>query len=255
LKKILFILLVLIPVSAVSQRARVRNMPEHEFQAVNFGFTLGLNTMDFRIKHSDFAFNYRDGQLRGFYGEVSTLTPGFNINIISNFRLSNHFDFRILPGVAFGQRRIDFYSMPRESGVPGGVDWDGRSEPILTSSQSIESSYLEFPFIFTYKAVRINNYKPYLLGGVNFRYDLAKNFSPDDGVFLSLNSFDTYAEIGFGIGYYLPFFKFSTELKYAIGFIDVLNRRAAPGGVDESRYQNSIESLYANLIILSFHFE
>ncbi len=255
LKKVLFILLVLIPVSAAAQRARVRNIPEHEFKTVHFGFTLGLNTMDFRIKHSDFAVNYTNNQLRGFYGEVSTLTPGFNINIVSNFRLSNHFDFRILPGVAFGQRRIDFYSMPRGSGVPGSDDWDGRSEPILLSSQNIESSYLELPFIFKYKAVRINNYKPYLIGGVNFRYDLAKNFSPDDGVFLSLNSFDTYMEVGFGIDYYLPYFKFSTELKYATGFIDILNRRAAPGGLDESKYQYSIGALYSNLIILSFHFE
>ncbi len=242
MKKVLFILFFLIPVVASSQRIRVRNIPEHDHQAVHFGFTLGLNTMDFRISSSEFAVS------EGFYGEVSTLSPGFNINIVSNFRLSNHFDFRILPGVAFGQRRIDYYSIDGP-GLPGSGDWDERIEPRLAGSQELESSFLELPFIIKYKSVRIHNYRPYLIGGVNLRYDLARNYNETDEIFLSLEPFDVYMETGFGIDFYLPYFRFSTELKYAVGFFDVFNRRG------NSQFENSIERLRSNLFILSFHFE
>ncbi len=219
-------------------------MPEYDHRAVHFGFTLGLNTMDFRIESSEYSVNEK------FFGEVSTLTPGFNINIVSNFRLGRHFDFRMLPGVAFGQRRIDYYLVEGPD-LPGGSGWDERLEPRLVSSQDLESSFLEFPLILKYKSVRINNYRPYLIGGVNFRYDLAKNFNEEDEIYLSLNPFDIYMETGFGIDFYLPYFKFSTELKFAMGFLHILNDRPS----SRPRYQDSIERLHSNLVILSFHFE
>lgn len=244
LKKIFVILLLLLPLVARSQRVKVRNLPEYDFKAVHFGFTLGLNTMDFRIRSSEFAVD------NDHYPEVSTLTPGFNINVVSNFRLGWHFDFRMLPGVAFGQRRIDYYRMSGRS-LPGSGQTEENAEPFLAGSQEVESSFLEFPFIIKYKSVRIDNYRPYLIGGVNFRYDLAKNFNEEDGIFISLKPFDIYMETGFGIDYYLPYFKFSTELKFAMGFLHVLDNRPSsnPG------YQNSIGRLQSRLVILSFHFE
>lgn len=200
--------------------------------------------MDFKIKSSEYAV------AENFFGEVSTLTPGFNINIVSNFRLNDHFDFRILPGVAFGQRRIDYYRI-EGPGLPGSEQWSEQDEPGLESSQELESSFLEFPFAIKYKSVRIDNYRPYLIGGVNFRYDLAKNFNEEDNIFLSLKPFDVFLETGFGIDFYLPYFKFSTELKFAMGFIDTLDRRQS----SHMQYQNSLEKLRSNLVILSFHFE
>ncbi|TVR71228.1 MAG: PorT family protein [Marinilabiliales bacterium] len=238
------ILLLLFPLTAGAQRVIVRNMPEYDHRAMHFGFTLGVNTMDFRIRASEYAVN------EGLFAEVSTLTPGFNINIVSNFRLGNHFDFRMLPGVAFGQRRINYYRIPGGR-VPGESGWDSRSEPIKEGYQDMESSFIEFPFIFKYKSVRINNYRPYLIAGTSLRYDLAKNFSEEDGIYLSLKPFDVYLETGFGIDFYLPFFKFSTELKYATGFLHVLEPRSSR----RQRYQDTIERLHSNLFILSFHFE
>ncbi len=244
LKNLIAILFLLTPLIASSQGASVRNLPEHDHRALHFGFTLGLNTMDFKVRSSEYAVD------NDFYAEVSNLTPGFNINVVSNFRLGNHFDFRILPGVSFGQRKIDYYTMEGHP-LPGGETEGDASVPVLVGSQELESSFLEFPFALKYKSVRINNYRPYLLGGVNFRYDLARNFNEDDEIFLSLKPFDIYLETGFGIDFYLPYFKFSTELKYAMGFVDNLDRREN----SRPRYQDSIERMRSSLIILSFHFE
>jgi len=230
--------------TAFSQRVRVRNIPEHDFKAIHFGFTLGLNTMDFKIKSSQYAVD------NDFYGEVSRLSPGFNINIVSNFRLDRHFDLRLLPGVAFGQRKIDYYTMDGRP-LPGSGEGDDGSAPRLAGSQNMESSFIEFPVIIKYKSVRIDNYRPYLIGGLNFRYDLARNFSEEDEIFLRLRPFDIYLETGFGIDFYLPYFKFSTELKYAMGFLNMVDYQPN----SQPRYQNALGKLNSHLVILSFHFE
>ncbi len=234
----------MIPLAVNSQRIRLPNIPEHDKKPLHFGFSLGLNMMDFSIEASEFAVD------SSFFGEVSTLSAGFNINIVSNFRLNDFFDFRMLPGVAFGQRRIDFYDLPGGT-PPGSGNWGPGDTILFNNSQNLESSYIEFPFLIKYKAVRIGNYRPYLLGGVNFRYDLARNFSDEDGVHLSLKPFDTFFEAGFGVDFYFPYFKFSTEIKYSMGFFNRLN----PTESRSMKYQNSIEQLRSNLIVFSFHFE
>ncbi len=215
-------------ISGFSQRIYVKNIPEHDQKPLHFGFTIGLNTMDFRILPSRFAAE------NSLTPEVNRLSPGFNINVVSNLKLTEFLDFRVLPGISFGQRQIDFYS-----------------DTVLVNSQELESSFIEMPLILKYKSVRINNYRPYVIGGVNFRYDLAKNFSEDDQIFLKLKPFDTYIELGFGIDFYLPYFKFSTEVKYSRGFFNKIEYASN----SQPQFQNSIERLNSNLIILSFHFE
>ncbi len=244
MKKLITIAFLLIPLLANSQRAIVRNLPDHELRSLNFGFTLGLNMMDFKVRSSQFAVD------NDLFAEVSNLSPGFNINIVSNFRLTSHLDLRILPGVAFGQRSLDFYTMEGH-GLPGGNENNLDVVPVHVNTQELESSFLEFPFALRYQSVRINNYRPYVLGGINFRYDLAKNFNEDDHIYLSLNPFDIYLETGFGIGFYLPYFKFTTELKFAVGFLDALHRREN----SRPQFQEAIERMRSHLIILSFHFE
>ncbi len=235
----------MVPLIAGAQRAAVRNLPEHDHKAVHFGFSLGINTMDFKIRSSEYALE------NDIFAEVSNLSPGFNINVVSNFRMGNSFDLRILPGVSFGQRKIDYYTMDGQP-LPGSGTADGPvARPRIFSSQELESSFLELPFLVKYKSTRINNYRVYLLSGVNFRYDLARNFNEDDEIYLSLNSFDTYLENGIGIDFYLPFFKFSTELKFAVGFFDALERNET----SRPQFQNAIERVRSNMFIISFHFE
>lgn len=214
--------------TAFTQRAVYRNIPEHDQKRLHFGFTLGLNFMDFHIQPSSYA------AANEIYPEVSRLLPGFNINIVSNLKLNKYFDLRFLPGIAFGQRNIDYY---RYEGYLG--------------FQELESSFLEFPLVLKYSSVRIGNYKPYIISGVNARYDLAKNFNEEDLIFLKLKKLDYYLEFGAGIDFYLPYFRFSTEIKLAKGFRDMLDR--VPSA--QPFYQDSMSYLKSNLIIVSFHFE
>ena len=40
-------------------------------------------------------------------------------------------------------------------------------------SRRLQSSFLEFPLLVKLKGDRLNNVRPYVIGGLNYRYDLA----------------------------------------------------------------------------------
>jgi hypothetical protein len=209
----------------------VLNEPNHDDRPIHFGFCLGLNMMDFIVRT-----NYNAYHKYNLIADVSKPTPGFHILVVSNFRLGEYFDFRFLPGVSFGQRTLNFFD---------------NKDSLINSNHKLESNFLEFPFMLKYKAKRLNNFRPYLVTGTNLRVDLAKTLSEDDGVYIALKRLDLYYEVGAGIDFYMPYFKFSTELKVSYGLNNVLRRR------DNShpQYQDVIDRLNSSVVMLSFFFE
>ena len=145
---------------------------------------------------------------------------------------------RFLPGVSFGQRNLTFY----------------KNQQLYNDQQKLESSFLEFPVLLKTKGDRLNNFRPYLVGGLNFRYDLAgrKEYDDSEEVYLRLHRGDLYYEIGAGLDIYLPFFKLAIELKMSNGFRDVLVRDPAPG---HPEYVNAIDHLRSRIWVVAFHFE
>ncbi|MEA3316352.1 MAG: porin family protein [Bacteroidota bacterium] len=233
MKKLSFILFIIfISFFASAQKDIVLHYQEIDNKEIHFGFTLGFNVMDFSVDPSNET--WRNDTLMP---ELNNLAPGFHVAIISNIRLNDNFDFRFLPGISLGQRNLLFYK--------GGV---------LISEMKIESTFIDIPFQLKYKADRINNFRPYLIGGFNLRNDMARNkdFNEDEDIYIKLKPFDVYYELGFGIDFYLPYFKFSTELKYSVGTLDVLSH--VPHET-EAQFVNSIDKLNSSLFMISFHFE
>ena len=232
-KRILILLILLIPVMATAQKAKPKNDSNYDERLLHFGFSMGLNTMDFNAKMNPSDTN-------NWTAEVVSLKPGINIQIVMDYRPTTYLDVRFLPGVSFGQRNLNFYD---EDGV------------LVNDEQQLESSFLEFPLLIKGKGMRLNNSRPYLIGGINFRYDLAakKEYDEDSDVYIRLRKADFYYEVGAGIDFYLPYFKLTIEAKMSNGLRDVLVH-------DEPhpyhpQYVNSIESLKSQMWILSFHFE
>jgi hypothetical protein len=230
---VLFIVFLLNNLIILGQKQKPKNESWYDEKPLHFGFSLGFNTMDFNITPSQ-----KYLQLNSLYPEVSKLNPGINIQIVTDLRPANHLDIRFLPGVAFGQRVIRFY----KNGV------------LVNSQQSLESSFLEFPLLLKYKGERLNNVRPYVIGGFNYRYDLAgkKEFDDTKAIYLRIKRPDLYYELGAGLDFYLVYFKLSVELKMSNGFGDVLVKEAAPG---HPEYENAIEKMKSQIWILAFHFE
>ena len=172
------------------------------------------------------------------YPEVSILNPGINIQIVTDLRASKYLDIRFLPGVSFGQRVVRYY----KNGV------------LYNDQQKLESSFLEFPLLLKFKGARLNNVRPYVIGGLNYRYDLAgkKEFDAEKPVYIRLKRPDLYYEFGAGLDFYLTYFKLSIELKMSNGMGDVLINEPAPG---HSEYFNAIDRMKSQIWVLAFHFE
>jgi hypothetical protein len=225
----------LIPVVATAQKAKPKNDSNYDERLLHFGFSMGLNTMDFIPKMNGPDLNPDSWQV-----EVVSLKPGINIQIVVDYRPATYIDVRFLPGVSFGQRNLNFY------------DKDG---VLFNDEQLIESSFLEFPVLVKAKGMRLNNSRPYLIGGMNFRYDLAakKDYDTDSNVYLRLRKADLYYEVGAGIDFYLPYFKLTIEAKMSNGLRDVLVHDDPHP--ENPQYVNSIQSLKSQMWVLSFHFE
>ncbi len=231
-------LLLIIHTSGFSQKQRPKNESWYDDKPIHFGFSIGFNSMDFKITPDNYYYT-----ANSLNPEVSRLNPGINIQIVSDLRLGSYFDIRFLPGVSFGQRNIRYYKIITKDSVV-----------LYNDQQRLESSFLEFPLLLKYKGERLNNVRPYVIGGLNYRHDLAgkKEYDPEKQVYLRLKRSDLYYEMGAGLDFYLTFFKLSVELKMSNGLRDMLVRDPAPGN---PQYVNAIERLRSQIWVLAFHFE
>jgi hypothetical protein len=230
---VLFIIFLLNNLILSGQKQKPKNESWYDEKLIHFGFSLGFNAMDFNITPSQQYY-----QKDSLYPEVSTLNPGINIQIVTDLRPANHLDIRFLPGVSFGQRTIKYY----------------KNKVLVNDQQRLESSFLEFPLLLKYKGDRLNNIRPYVIGGLNFRYDLAgkKEFDDAKPIYIRIKRPDLYYEMGAGLDFYLTYFKLSVELKLSTGLGNVLVQESAPG---HPQYFDAIEKMKSQIWVLAFHFE
>ena len=220
-----FILLVVL-FSGIGSACRAEgNLPFVDQKLIHFGFLLGINAMDFKVNPNDSA-------------RVSREEPGFTVGIISDLRINRYLNLRFIPTLHFGERALNY---PFKVG----------SDSIL----NISSIPICFPIYLKYSAERKGNYRPYLIGGVGVSYDLATNANSDNPV--TLRPFNFYTEFGVGCDIYFSFFKLSPELKYSIGYNDILvpvEERAGLTG-PKQRFTKAISQLTSRMLTLTFNFE
>ena len=211
-----------------------QNMPYVDEKPIRFGFTLGLNTMDFRTYENLQAI---DGKI--YSAEVSQLKPGFSVGVITDLRLHNYLNLRFIPTLHFGERELTYRAQ-------------GESE---TSVVSVPSVPIYVPIYLKYSAQRANNYRPYLIGGVGASLDLGR----DTELPIMLKPFDFFAEVGVGCDLYFSFFKLSPELKFSLGFSDILTsldeRSSGFVSDNDKKYTNAMSKLMSRMLTLTFNFE
>ena len=231
MKKFLSILIfVSIAQNSWAQRHTVPlNLPNYDRKPVHFGFLLGINSMDFKITP-------RAIQADTLFILKSQDQKGFNLGIVSNFRLGRNTDLRFLPTLSFAERDINYT-----------IEIDGDLEEI---KKDIESTFIEFPVNFKFKSNRYNNGRAYVITGLKYNIDLASQKDIDDEgqELIKLKKSDLMYEVGFGVDFYLEYFKFSPELKATFGLVDMLV-------YDESIYTSSIQKMLTRGFTITLTFE
>ena len=224
---------------------KVLNYQKHDEKAIHFGFCVGLNVMDFTVTSSNAKFLNNNNQKDSLLASVTNLSMGFHIQAVSAARLTDNLELRFLPGVAFGQRVLMFYDSNNQPYMP-----QGKSKP---QPQTLESSYIELPWLLKYKSARVNNFRGFLVGGLNSRFDLAKTYKDEDDVYMDLKKIDFCYELGGGFDFYFPYFKLSIELRGSWGMFDVHNRRSTTD--IGQKYQDAVKNLRSSVYMISFYIE
>lgn len=199
------------------------NLPYADGKFIHFGFSLGTGSMSFGVTPNDSV-------------SVSSLSPIFSVGIISDLRLFRYLNFRVTPTLHFGDRQLNYrFGAAKDS-------------------TNISSVLFCLPAYLKYSAERKGNYRPYLLWGGGVYYDMARN--KDKPVLL--RPLDFYTEFGVGCDIYFSFFKLAPELKFAIGFNDMLTPYAErnTGNTDENlKFTSPLSKLTSRVLTLSFNFE
>ena len=242
-----------------AQRAIVLNMPMYDQEMFHFGFILGVNTSyasvrpiaDMRTRVYDSTYIPDILPLPDsakVLGITSSPVPGFVVSIVANMQLGKHFELQFVPSLSFGDRTLN-YDLETYQFRPG------NPEPVqhLNVIKKVPSTYINFPLEIKYKAVRYNNFRPYLLTGLQYSLDLASNAKKREQKnrnekIVKFNANDLYVEAGVGFDFYNEWFKMGVELKMMYGLTDVLKR-------ENNIYTESLEKVNSKIFQLSFTFE
>lgn len=211
---------------------KVLNLRNFDNKKLHFGFSLGLNRMDFNVQ-KDLTQNDSLIQLQ------NSGQTGLNIGIVSEFHFHKFWGLRFVPTLSFGQRDLTytFSSNPRNK----------------IELKKIESTYIEFPLLLKYRSARYNNFAAYVIGGGKFVIDLASQEDVNNDVALEdqvvkLKKNLMMYEFGFGMDFFLEYFKFSTEVKFSSGFNNSLIQ-------DNTMWSSPLQKLTPQMLTISFHFE
>lgn len=209
------------------------NLPAYNHHKIHFGFIIAINNSNFfLVPVPNLA---RFDTLKTI---TTTAQAGFNLGIVSEYKLSPYSRIRFLPDLAFGEREISYGF----SGVYA-----------FSVNKDIESTYLDFPLDYKLVSKRVGNFDMYVCAGVKYITDLASKENVNlklAGVNAPIRLIrdDEAYEVGGAFEIYLPYFKFATELKISQGLKNLLVR-------DNTIYTESIQSIKSKIYTLSFTFE
>ncbi len=247
-KSIVVVLIFLIFSSGMlAQGNRTENLAKHDYNPYHFGFILSFNQMNFGLKVNESAIGVKSDFIPADYAGYSSVKLlgvnsqpvfGFTVGIVSNLKLAPLLDLRLIPSLAFGERKINYTI-------------SGIEEFSIIEQKSIRSTHIDIPLYIKFKSKRARNVRAYVLGGIKYTFDLAANSKKNKEAnedFLNLKSQDFLIETGAGFDFYLPYFKFGVELKMSYGLNEILESK-------NNFYADGISSLKSKLFQISFTFE
>ena len=217
-------------------REKIENLPNFDKKILHYGYFVGLNDYDFKFEYSSNYYTLLN--LNDIEIEKSN---GFNVGLIGDLRINDFFNLRFEPGLYANQRKLIY---PDQDGLNSEND----------KIREIKSTYIHLPLLIKFSSLRINNFKPYLVGGISSSLNLSSNEKNNDdnsnNVFrMKTNSL--YYEVGFGIDFYLTYFKFSPSIR---GIFSLKNELVKDNDLN-SPWTSNIENLYSRGLLINFTFE
>ena|SRR5690606_13295086 len=236
MKKLFFVLAFLcIANSAQAQwffnKERLANLENFDKRRFSWGYFLGFNSYDFKF---DYKQQYEDHNT-----DIQVeRNAGFNVGLIGDMRINQYLNLRLEPGLYFTQRNLIF---------PGFVE----QKDYL---REVKSTYIHVPLLLKVSTKRLNNIKPFVVAGISSSFNLSSNEkNPEDneqGRFRMTKN-TNYYELGFGIDFYLYYFKFTPSIRGVFALSDEL----VPDDNPNSPWTGNIDKLTTRGIFVNFTFQ
>ena len=229
MKKLLFLLLfspILLAQEGMFSKDPIINKENWNKQRVHWGYYLGFNSLDFKFDYLSVTQDI----------EVQSST-GFNVGLIGNLRLTEFLDFRFEPGLYITQRNLIYPNI---------------TDPV-DRLREVKSTYIFFPFLLKYSALRTGNVRPYLVGGISTALNLGSNAkSPDDNYNnrFRMTKWSNFYEVGFGIDLYFEYFVFSPSIRGVFSMKDELIRDNTLG----SPWTGNVQEMKTRGFFINFAF-
>lgn len=225
---ILFACMCTFQLSAQFRDHPVLNIPTDDLKPYNWGYFLGFNQYDFK-----FTYDYNEPSFLNNSDVIVTKNTGFIVGLIGEMRINKFADLRIEPGLHSSKRILAF--------------------PISASdsTRTVKSTYIDIPLLLKLSAERLGNWRPFIVGGPSISYNLSsqENTLNDNanGTF-RLKTWSINYQLGLGIDFYLPYFKFTPSLRGVFGLKNELV-------YDATGYTQEIANLNTRGVFLVFTFE
>lgn len=236
MRNLLVITFLALVCNGFAQKEKPKNYRRFDERTFHFGFMLGMNTSDLTAIEKINA--YSD---YGLYRMEAYSAPGGQLGILTTMKIGTPVvRLRFLPSLSFQERVLNMYFVDPD---------DAESE--MFNEERLNATSLDFPLMFQFRTLRLNNFAAYALVGGQYSLDLQsqQDATQDyNNPFIKMNKHDWHGQIGGGIEFFAPFFKFGIELKYSHSIRNNFIQ-------DNTFVSKPIDKLYNKGWMLSFIFE
>lgn len=230
-RKIIYCLILLLSINVFSQKERIEQLPTFDNKKIHYGFYLGLNKNSYKISYNPSVFAPDP--------DIETVADiGFNVGLIGDLMLHKNINFRFEPGLISNTKTLHFNHIVNET----------------VNTRKVGNTYLHVPLIFKFSTDRLNNIRPYVLGGISYNYNFSSNEKNSDdnttGQFRQNSNMLMY-EVGIGMDFYFPYFKFSPSIRGLFA----INNEIKYDNVSPSKWTDPIDYLGTRGVFIHFAFE
>jgi len=212
-------------------KERLANIETFDQRFLSWGYFLGFNSYDFKFEYNNQNSDDNTDVLVDTQG-------GFNVGLVGDLRINRYMNLRLEPGLYFTQRNLTFPNFDEER----------------DALRNVKSTYIHVPLLLKFSTKRLNNFKPFIVAGISRSINLSSNQdNPEDneeGQF-RMTKGTNYFELGFGVDFYLFYFKFTPSIR---GVFATSNELIADDNPN-SPWTSNIADLETRGIFVNFTFQ
>jgi hypothetical protein len=219
------VMLCALQIQAQKTRWVEKNNPNYDNRKLTYGFLIGIHSSIYQIKYSD---KFVTPALDTVSAVLPSWSSGFSLGFIENYRLTEFLDLRLTPEVAFYENKVR-YQFTNDPPV----------------DETVENTIVEFPILLKYKSERRGNIRMYMVGGLKPGIEASGKKNVDQTKpTLEIKETHLNLEAGFGFDLYYPLFKFSPEIRFSRGLLNMLGNTTNEFGQPLQRVNTNTITLY-----------